>query len=47
MNYINGIIDLVTYFIKVIVKFDFFVYIVLGFLLVIFFVRIFKKFTHF
>lgn len=47
MNFINGIIDLVTYFIKVIVKFDFFVYIVLGFLLVIFFVRIFKKFTHF
>lgn len=46
MNFINGIKDLVLYFFAVIYKFDFFVYLIMACLFLVFLVRIFKKFTH-
>lgn len=46
MNFINGIRDLVLYFFKVIYKFDFFVYIILACLVIVFICIIFKKLTH-
>lgn len=46
MNFINGIRDLVLFFVQIILKFDFFVYIVLACLVIVLIARIFKKFTH-